>query len=359
MARALVRSLVAGHEETDRIELLTAAGSDALGGLGVGIGTQDRIRVTQAVRHEGPRHFAWDLPVWLRRLTPRPDLVLCLTHAPLGNPVPVALMVPDLSFEHLPDAFPRLTRLRLQTLVRRQTSKVDRVLTISEFCRADLIATYGLDPLRVHHVPLHVDLPGASHDVGDMRRRLGVAGPFVLYLGNLHPRKNLPIAIAAFHRAVADHAELRHHGFVVAGAPWWGSRDHRTDIDLTAVRFLGRVSDDDRDALLSAADVLVYPSRFEGFGLPPLEAFARGTPVVASNVTAIPEICGDAALMVDPDDEVAMAKAIVAAVNDKVVRRSLIEAGYRRAAHYNDGLTTAALWEALRATTRPAMATTA
>lgn len=115
------------------------------------------------------------------------------------------------------------------------------------------------------------------------------------------------------------------------------------------VRFLGRVSDDDRHLLVHAAEALIYPSRFEGFGLPPLEAMARGTPVVASNATSIPEVCGDAALLVDPDDIDGMADALVRATTDDPVRSSLIAAGHRRARHYSVERTAHGLWEALRA----------
>lgn len=115
------------------------------------------------------------------------------------------------------------------------------------------------------------------------------------------------------------------------------------------MRFLGRVSDGDRHLLLHAADVLLYPSRFEGFGLPPLEAMARGTPVVASNVTSIPEVCGDAALLVGPDDVGAMADALTAAITGDSIRARLIDAGHRRARHYDVQRTADGLWSAFRA----------
>ena len=351
MARAIVRALVAGRDPIDRIDLLADSASTEVADLAEGNG--ECVSVTSVERHGGARHFTRDLPRWLRKISPPPDAVICLTHGPIRARVPIALVVPDLSFEHLPDAFPRATRVRLQTLVRHQAPRALGVLTISEFCRQDLIATYGLDPARVHHVPLHVDPPGiaSSNPFEEVRKRLEIPGPFVLYLGNLHPRKNLPAAIAAFRDAVGRHDALRRHQFVVAGAAWWGHNGPGAAADDVEVNFVGRVSDGDRDALIRAADVLVYPSKFEGFGLPPLEAFVRGTPVVASNVTSVPEICGDAALLVDPDDVHAMADAIATVVNDAGARSRLIAAGYRQASKYAPEVTTAALWEALRAMT--------
>lgn len=352
MARAMVRALVLGAGANDRIELLLADGAPT------GIDVVDtRVRSTSEPRSGGSRHFLWDLPRWVRGLNPAPHLVISFTHSPVGGGVPVALMVPDLSFEHLGDAHPRSTRLRLQTIVRRQAPRAAGVLTISEFCRADLRCTYRLPGHRVHHVPLHVDPPAPVPTTGqleDLRRRLRLDAPIVLYLGNLHPRKNLPNAIEAFRLARRRHPDLAGHRFVVAGATWWGNSGRSNDANSPAddgdgVRFLGRVSDGDRHLLLHAADVLLYPSRFEGFGLPPLEAMARGTPVVASNVTSIPEVCGDAALLVGPDDVGAMADALTAAITGDSIRARLIDAGHRRARHYDVQRTADGLWSALRA----------
>lgn len=187
-----------------------------------------------------------------------------------------------------------------------------------------------------------------ADQLNDLRRRLNIAGPFVLYVGNLHPRKNLPVAIEAFRLARQRHSNLAGHRLVVAGAAWWGTEAQPGGTD-DGVWFLGRVSDGDRHLLLHAARSLIYPSRFEGFGLPPLEAMARGTPVVASNVTSIPEVCGDAALLVDPDDVGAMAEALVAATTDEAVRSTLISAGHRRADQYSPERTADELWRALGA----------
>jgi glycosyltransferase involved in cell wall biosynthesis len=346
MARALVRALVRGAGPDDEIDLLFAAGVQP---------DVDRasahVRATVEPRSSGPRHFLRDLPRWVGGLMPTPEGLVSLTHAPCGGGVPVALMVPDLSFEHLGDAFPRPTRLRLRSIVRRQVRRAAGVLTISEFCRSDLISTYGLGSDVVHHVPLHVDPPEhapQADELDELRRRLDLADPFVLYVGNLHPRKNLPAAVDAVRGARRRCPALADHRFVVAGATWWGSEAHPGGAD-DWVRFLGRVSDDDRHLLVHAAEALIYPSRFEGFGLPPLEAMARGTPVVASNATSIPEVCGDAALLVDPDDIDGMADALVRATTDDPVRSSLIAAGHRRARHYSVERTAHGLWEALRA----------
>ena len=302
----------------------------------------------------GARHFGWDLPRYLRRHARSFDVAVTVTHAPVPSPVPVAVMVGDLSFVHLPECYPWATRQRLDRLVRHQARRTAAVLTVSEFCRRDLVSTYGLDPARVHVVPNSVEamapLALARRDqarAGLARR--GVDGPFFLYLGNLHPRKNVARAIRAFGLARRAHPVLGHHRFVVAGARWWGSGEEQAAAELLGERvvLLGRVDEDERQVLLETADALVYPSRFEGFGLPPLEAMAASTPVVAADAAAIPEVVGPAALLVDPLDEGAMGEAMTRVVTDRALRRLLVDRGHDRVARYHPAATGAALRAAL------------
>jgi glycosyltransferase involved in cell wall biosynthesis len=333
----ILRGLAAVAQPDDTFVLLASPGAE----LPADIDGNPSFVVARGRRRPGAVHFAVSLPRWLGSLDPVPDVVFTMTHAPARSPAPVALMLPDLSFHHHPEFFPRSTRLRLRTLVPRQARSASTVLTISEFSRRDLIDSYELDPERVVTIPLTIDPPDARGDaVLGVDRRLaeaGVVAPFVLYLGNVHPRKNVARAIRAFLAAQRDEPALADHCFVVAGGRWFaGSDEEQVAAGAPAgrVRFLGRVSDDLREALLRRAAALVYPSLFEGFGLPPLEAMARSTPVVAASCTAIPEVCGDAALLVDPYDEVAIAGGLVDVLTDADCRERLVAAGHERVAHY-------------------------
>lgn len=310
--------------------------------------------VERTPRLAGPVHFGAVLPQWLLALRARGvrvDVVVCNTHAPLVSPFPVALMVTDLSFLHVPDAYPRLTRWRLRSLIGRQARRAARVLTISEFCRGDLVASYGLPGSRVSVVPLTIDPPQAVGDaVGAALGERGVRAPFLLYLGNLHPRKNVPRALRAFLRVRAADPALADHQFVVAGRPWFGGSaeaDAAAGAPPGAVLFLDRVSDDEREWLYRHATALVYLSTFEGFGLPPLEAMARYTPVLASDRTAIPEVCGDAALLVDPLDDAAVEAGLRRVLTDEGLQERLVAAGHARVARYSVEATGAALHAAL------------
>lgn len=293
-------------------------------------------------RLPGPAHFGAALPAALRAEARRApvDLVFSVTHAPTWSPAPVALMVQDLSFHHRPDDYPPIPRARLRTLVPRQARAAAAVLTVSEHARRDLLTTFALDPDRVHHVPnaVVVPPPPADADRVEVRRHLaglGVTGPFVCYLGNLHPRKNVGTAIEGFARARAADPTLADHRFVIAGGRWWGSGEEEAAARAGGVVLLGRVDETTREVLLRDAEALVYLSRFEGFGLPPLEAMGRGTPVVAADATSLPEVTGGAAVLVDPDDPDAVAAALRRLHHDPAHRAALVEAGRARAAHYS------------------------
>lgn len=352
----ILRGLVAVARPDDVFELLLAVGAT----LPASVESAPGVVVHRRRRRPGVVHFAVELPRWLFGLETRPDVVLSQTHAPARSPAPVALMLPDLSFEHHPEFFPPLTRLRLRTLVKRQAHRAEQVLTISEFSRQDLIDTYGLDPRRVHTVPLIVDEPLSltareEATAGDWLRDAGVDSPFVLYLGNLHPRKNVAGALHAFALLKRTRPELARHQFVVAGGRWFSGSDEESaakDCPAGSVVFVGRVDDGQREFLLRRANALVYVSRFEGFGLPPLEAMARDTPVVASATTSMPEVCGSAAVLVDPHSVEAIADAMASVLLDADRRRRLVVAGRERVAHYNVETTGRAARAALAAATR-------
>ncbi len=286
------------------------------------------------------RH-SWVLPRVLQRRPGGVDLVHSVTWAPLWSPVGRALMVTDLSFRHHPEFYPLRLRLRLNLLVPLQARQARVVMSLSEFGKRDLVSSFGLPPEKVFVVPCAVEFaPGAA---GYRRAEQGLGGrgarpPFFLYLGNLHPRKNVPRLIRAFVRARRAAPELAHHQLVIVGGRWWGGGAEECaarEAPVGTVMMLGRLSDPERDRMLREAEALVYPSIFEGFGLPPLEAMAVGTPVLTSNTAAIPEVVGDAALLVDPLDEQAIADGLVRMGRDPGLRASLRERGLRRVGRYS------------------------
>jgi alpha-1,3-rhamnosyl/mannosyltransferase len=355
LVRGVLRGLVLTLSPDDRVVVLAAQGAE----LPAEVSGHAAVTVERRRRRGGIRHFAVELPLWLRSLHRRgtpPDVVLCNTHAPVRSASPVCLLVTDLSFLRVADAYPTLTRWRLRLLVAHQVRRVRSVLTISEFCRQDIERAYGLDAGAVHVVPLSVERSAPTSDAARERlEQRGVQQPYLLYLGNRHPRKNVPRSVATFLAARSHDDRLASHRFVVAGGRWFG--DDAVERMAAAappgsVIVLDRVDDEEREVLLQGARALVYLSTFEGFGLPPLEAMARDTPVVASDVTAVPEVCGDAAVLVGPHDDEAIERGLVAVLLDDELRARLVRRGRQRVAHYDVRRTGEALYEALRVSAR-------
>jgi glycosyltransferase involved in cell wall biosynthesis len=262
---------------------------------------------------------------------------------------PLVATVHDLAFRHFPEAYPPAGRRYHERSARIVADEAARVLVPSEATARDLAELYGVDRGRVTITPLGVEVPAEPDGAGAERllRDLGVRGRFLLAVGTLEPRKNLPRLLDAFGE-VTD--ELPGHWLVVVGPVGWGPR-LRPTWDSIRVKLAGPVGDTLLHALYQAADGLAYPSLYEGFGLPVLEAMANGVPVLTSDRSSLPEVAGDAALLVDPLDRSAIAAGLVRLAGDEALRRRLVEAGRRRAAGYTWRATAAATWATYRQVT--------
>jgi glycosyltransferase involved in cell wall biosynthesis len=205
------------------------------------------------------------------------------------------------------------------------------VHTVSAFVAEEVRAHFRVDPAAVLTVHNGIDVPSGGPSPAQRSEP-----PYVLALGTVEPRKDLPGLVAAFDRVASSHPDLR---LVVAGRDGWGVEGfdmavanavHRDRIDR-----LGWIDDDARSDLLTGASVLAYPSRYEGFGLPPLEAMAAGTPVVATTAGALPEVLGDAADLVPVGDVDALAAALITVLDSDSHRSELVARGHRRGALYD------------------------
>ncbi len=268
--------------------------------------------------------------------------------APPFCPVPVVVTIHDLAFEHYPETFTRRGSWQLRLTVRRTAKLAARIATVSNFSREDLLQTYGLPPEKVVVTWNGVEerfSPQAKmpNEAESLRRRFGIEGPYLLALGSLQPRKNIERLIRAFRR-------LRHEAgiraqLVIVGRDLWlagaiheqarGQGSDQGGAQRGDIIFTGYAEDDDLPALYRQASLLVYPSIFEGFGLPPVEAMACGTPVVASNAGSLPEICGEAARLVNPLDEESISAGILEVLVDESLRARLRAAGIKQARRYD------------------------
>ncbi|RDI74309.1 Glycosyltransferase [Gaiella occulta] len=239
------------------------------------------------------RDVLW-YPVLLPRAARRAgiDVLHCtIFRAPRRSRAPVVVTVHDLAVLRYPEAFPAWTRLYAHTGLRPTIRAARRVIAVSEFSRRETAELCGVDPDRIDVVPNAVD------PVFTTAGR-AAEGDYVLAVGTLEPRKNLPRAIEAARLAGV---ELR-----VVGARGWGG----VEAEGAGVRWLGRVADEELAALYRGARCLVYPSLYEGFGIPVAEAMACGAPVVTSRDSAMAEVAGSAAVLVDPLDPRSIAAGI-------------------------------------------------
>jgi glycosyltransferase involved in cell wall biosynthesis len=264
-----------------------------------------------------------------------PDFVL----PPVARAVKV-LTIHDLSFLRVPEcADPRL-RWSLGLVVPRSVRRADFLLADSESTRRDLIELLGVPPDRVQVIYGGVDTRFAPVEDSEALRRVRetYAGgrPFILAVGTLEPRKNYPTLIRAF--AQARQAARLPHALVIVGRKGWVYEPIFAAVDELSlhdhVLFPGFVPDEELPALYSAADMLVTPSFYEGFGLPALEAMACGTPVIVSDVSSLPEVVGDAGVRIDPRDEAGLAEAMVRVAQDSALRAALRGAGRERAREF-------------------------
>lgn len=261
-----------------------------------------------------------------------------LVHAGSGAAVPPAapdqrlvVTIHDLAFLRFPALFPRRWRLVYRLGLRAAVRRADTILTPSRSTAEDIVSRTRVDPGRVHVTPLAATLGSADADPSATLERLGVRGPYVLFVGTLEPRKNLVTLVRAYRRAVEAGIPQT---LVLAGATGWGAGPLERELALEGpgrIVRTGWLSDGDLDAVYRGASVFVYPSLYEGFGLPVLEAMARGVPTIASATSSLPEVTGDAALGVDPGSPSDIARAIRAIATDEALSARLADAGRRRA----------------------------
>jgi glycosyltransferase involved in cell wall biosynthesis len=261
----------------------------------------------------------------------------------------------DLAFRLMPETAPHAVPW-WRRAVDRAVASAARVIVPSTATKRDLVRLYGINESRVVVVPLAVNhdvyRPPPAEAIVEARTRLGIPDRYLLFLG-LDRRKNLPAVLQAFEQLPAAGRPAL---VLVGGKPWEADGTDPTDEALGRLRpdvrssvvRLGYVNERWKPGLVGGATALVYPSRYEGFGLPALEAMATGTPVVASNVSALPELVDGAGLLVDADDADAIADAVQRIVEEDALRERLRDAGIARAAAFTWEETARRTAEAIR-----------
>src|SRR3984893_13643003 len=291
--------------------------------------------------------YRWRLPISATFFTGQGDIY----HGPhfllppLNGKLRKVVTVHDLAFlEHPEYAVPELAAY-LTKVVPEAVASSDVVAAVSQVTGQTLIEHFKTPSEKITVIPNGIRPPFRRITdpilLGATQHKYGLKHPLVLGVGTLEPRKNHAGLIKAFYKAQASGGKGRQQRpamLALVGGPGWLYEETRqlvADLKLEKkVRFLGRVSELELITLYSMADVFAFPSFFEGFGVPPLEAMACGAPVITSNTSSLPEVVGDAALLVDPNDISALCQALQTLLENEQLRSELVQKGYRQAQKY-------------------------
>ncbi len=286
--------------------------------------------------------FTWPMP-GARRLQQRVDILHATDHlTPVLSRIPLVATVMDavpLSHPHWV-ASQRLRALKAW-LWKRTTRRADHLITISHFSKAQIAEHFNIPEQRISVIPPGLPAEAATPMDADQCRqhcaRLRLPRDFFLFVGTLQPRKNLKRLLQAHRQLPVD--LQRACPLVVVGRAGWGCDEEVAALQAAqrqgTVRWLRYLPGPQLQALMHTAQALLFPSLYEGFGLPVIEAFAAGLPVITSNTTALPEVAGDAALLVDPTDVAAMAAAMQQLLEDGALRQELTRRGRERLHHFD------------------------
>lgn len=278
---------------------------------------------------------AWHRRRWppVERATGPVDLIHATGVAMPPRTAPIVLTVHDLAFLHDPDAFTEHGLRFFHAALDLALEQADRVLCSSEATATDCRAA-GFDPAKLRVVPLGVRAtPAGVAAVDEVRARYGLTRPFVLWVGTIEPRKNLPVVVEAFRRLARTDLDL----VLVGPAGWNVDLDRIVRPVAPQVKVTGFLPRSVLEAVYAAAEVFCFPSLREGFGLPVAEAMAQGTPVVTSSGTSTAEVGGDAVVLVDPRDPAAVGEGLARVLDDRDLQAELRRAGRVRAGELSWG----------------------
>lgn len=296
------------------------------------------------------RRYWWPigLPLYCRRAS------FALFHGtnfdlPYWTTSPTVLTIHDLSLLLFPQTHEERLVRRARRVLPLMVRKATAIITPSETVKGEVCEHLGVNGDKVFAIPEAARAcfyPAPPSETEPVRQRLGIQPEFILFVGTIEPRKNLLALARAFEQIAKTHARTQ---LVIAGQKGWLSDDLMAYLEESEIRdrvlFTGHLSDDDLRALYSSCRVFVYPSLYEGFGLPLLEAMACGAPVVTSNVGSIVETVGNAARLISPTDSDDLAQAITALLDDAREREHRSSAGIKHARKFSWEKTAAATWE--------------
>lgn len=297
----------------------------------------NKIIIAPSVRHLPQKSYFWHL--YLQFKLKKNNLNLDVIHSPENAALFIKLkyqkkIITVHDSQYLfPESTTLITRLRYKFLLSRTLKTADKIIAVSNSIKKDLITYFNIPEGKIKVIFEAADekfKPISHEGVNEVKQKYNLSSPFILYVGLLTKHKNIPVLIKAFYKIKSGIK----HKLVITGTKAWKYREVFETVKKLNLQndiiFTGYV-DEDLPALYNAADAFVYPSLYEGFGLAPLEAMACGTPVITSNISSLPEVVGDAGIMVDPSDIDGLARSIYEVLINDRLREDLIKKGLERA----------------------------
>jgi len=234
-----------------------------------------------------------------------------------------------------------ISRYRVQKLLNLSAKRADKIITGSENSKKDIVNILGIPEEKIKVIYIGVDeeykIINDQSKLNFVKAKYSISKKFILHVGSMNPRKNIPRLIEAYGKLPMQ--LLKEYRLVLVGEKGWRSNEILAKIEQLGLKnsviFTGLVEDDDLPLLMNEASLLAFPSLYEGFGIPPLEAMACGVPVVASNASSIPEVVGDAALLFDPYNVEEMTALICEVLTDEELRDDLVKRGFEHMKHFS------------------------
>lgn len=292
------------------------------------------------------------VPLLLKRI--KPDLFISPdAQCSLTTSIPQLIVIHDINFEHYPNDVPASFRNYLSVRSRKWAQKAVRIATVSEFSKKDIMDTYNIDPSKIDVVynganslyePVSEEVKSAT------KNRFTKGEDYFVFVGSIHPRKNiqrlLP-AFKAFKQRTGSKVKL-----VIVGSAYWKNEEINSGLALfdgsDDLVMVGRLNANELKDVVGSALANVYVSYFEGFGIPIVEGFRAGVPVITSNVTSMPEVAGDAALLVDPFSVEAISEALERIATDRVLCAEMVRKGTERASFFSWDKAANDLWNSIQ-----------
>lgn len=300
------------------------------------------------------------IQLWFRFMVPRKMKKLGITHVlspdSLGfysESISNHLVIHDINFVHRPEDLPKIYRKFYLKYMPVFAENANQIATVSEYSKRDLVTTYGIAPEKidlVYNAAKSIFKPLTNQEKDKIKSAYSYGKDYFLFVGSLHPRKNLPNLIAAFFEfKKKTDANMK---LIIVGNVMWeteGLKDLLSSSKYSQdILFLGRKSDEQLAQILGAAHALSFVPFFEGFGIPIVEAFACGTPVITSNTTCMPEVSGDAALMVNPHEIQEICGAMITLYSNPAFREELIQKGRKKGQEYSWDRTAKLYWDSIQ-----------